>query len=113
MRETYSLVSVNHIYGASLGGYYFDDARVLMTSSNISELEDKMHQLFLQCLNDEDICELNGCVKENCETGYEDASELGDWLDEPNELEVLDYVYRSGFVELTHCEVFIAPHNNE
>ena len=37
----------------------------------------------------------------------------GDWLDEPNEFEMLDYVYKSGFVELTHCEVFIVPHNND
>lgn len=111
MSEMYSLVSVNHIFGISLGDYCFDDARILMTTSDISALEEKMHQLFEECLNDESIFELNGCVRENCVTGYEDPNELGEWLEEPEEDEMLDYVYKSGWADLTHCEVFITPHD--
>ena len=44
---------------------------------------------------------------------YEDPSELGAWLEEPDEDEMLDYVYKSSWAELTHCEVFITPHDNE
>ena len=113
MSEMYSLVSVNHVFGISLGDYQFGNARILMTSSDISALEEKMHQLFEECLNDESICELNGCVREYCKTGYEDPSELGAWLEEPDEAEMLDYVYKSSWAELTHCEVFITPHDNE
>ena len=108
MSVMFSLVSVNHVYEITNRKYRLDSVNVIMVSPYISELKSKMHKMFLECMEDGCVCELNQVRRENNKADNENG--LGIWREEPVESETLDYIFYSDFDELTHCEVCIAPH---